>query len=150
MHVDAPPPSPSTAIGRIILGSFLSALAGWATLTLFPLGAFLLQTDNFPGGELSSSFAMPLVAGFFVLPVWFVELLPLYCLVPSRSVLWRWPVCTVCGAVAGSAIMLVFYAVASGHYVDSLPLVSLAALVGATTCLFGSLTRRWFRFPAGA
>ena len=76
-----------TAMGRTVLGSFLSALAGWAALVTFPLAAYFLRTDDYPGNELSSFLALPIYAGFFILPVWLFALLPLYCFVPARSVL---------------------------------------------------------------
>ena len=150
MCVDVSPAAPPFSNGRIILGSFLSALAGWVTLTVLPLGAYFLRSDDYPGTDLWNFLIVPMYAGFFILPVWFVVLLPLYRYVPTRSVLWRWPICTLCGAVVGGAIMLAFCAPISIHLADGLPLIGLASLVGAATCLFGSLTRRWFCPPAAA
>ena len=148
--MDTSPSAQIAAIGRTLLGSFLSALAGWAALAAVPLGAFFLRANDHSGSELWNFIAVAVFATFFILPIWLVALLPLYCLVPQRSVLWLWPVCTFCGAAAGGAIMLVLCAMLPGHLVDSLPLVGLAALVGAVACLFGSRTRGFFRFPAGA
>ena len=52
--------------------------------------------------------AFALIFGKFVFGTWLFVLLPLYLFVPLRSVLWRWPVCTACGAVCG-ALILFFY-----------------------------------------
>ena len=119
------------AYGRMILGSLLSALVGW-----IPVGIFF-------SGSLFGFSAALVYACFFALPAWLLFLVP-YCLVPTRSVLWRWPVCTLCGAAAGGVIMAVLL-VAVGEERNSGLLVALAALVGAVNCLFGSLTRPFFR-----
>ncbi len=124
------------AYGRIILGSLLSTLAGW-----IPVGIFF-------SGSLFGFSAALIYACFFALPAWLLFLVP-YCLVPTRSVLWRWPVCTLCGGVAGGAVMAILL-VAVGEARNGEPLVVLAAQVGAVTCLSGSLTRKFFRPSPGA
>jgi hypothetical protein len=83
------------------------------------------------------------VSGVFVFGTWIFALIPLYLWVPPKSVLWTWPVCTFCGAVFGAAVMFAFSPYSSPE-ADWKPLTSLAAGVGAVTCLFGSLTRRYF------
>ena len=110
-----------------IVGSFLSAAVGW-------VASFCLLLHP----------AYVAIAGAFILVAWLVVFLPLYLLVPLRSPLWWWPVCTTCGSVSGAAIMLGFY-----RLVSPLPLhwdypVTVAAVVGGVTCLFASLTRHRF------
>ena len=82
---------------------------------------------------------MAIYSAAFVFATWLVVLLPLYILVPRHSVVWRWPVCTLCGAVAGALIMFAFY---GPHSPDSFSTVAiiLASIVGGIACLFGALT----------
>jgi hypothetical protein len=88
------------------------------------------------------------MASIMIFCVWLVVGMPLYLLIPIRSPLWRWPICTICGAIGGAAIMLVVgRAVLSssepwGDYVR--PSI-VAAGVGWITCFFASLTRRYFQ-----
>ena len=74
--------------------------------------------------------------------VWLVVLVPLYMLIPLSSILWRWPICTGCGALAGAAIMVAVDVVILRTPLNNL--IVTAAVVGGTTCLFGSLTRDYF------
>jgi hypothetical protein len=103
----------------------------------------LLVWSTVTGRSVSSSdlLGVPLVtlaALVIVAPVWFLLLVPLYCLVPRGSVLWHWPICTACGVVAGAAIATYL----SGEPRSSF--TALAAVTGGATCLFGSLSRHYF------
>ena len=133
-------------IGWNLLGSILSALTGWASLIVYGFGSLLVQAATDPADGLGNHLFVPIVAGVFIFPVWLFLLLPLYLFVPERSVFWRWPVCTLCGTAGGGAIMFAFCAFAFREITGSLPLVALAALAGAATCLFGAWTRSKFRF----
>jgi hypothetical protein len=104
-----------------------------------PLDAELL----FGSTMLSSGFM-----AFFIIPVWLIVLIPLYLFVPLSSPLWHWPICMLCGAVAGFLIMAgVFLAFpgdgswSSGAW----EFCGIAALVGGAICLVGSLTRHLFK-----
>jgi hypothetical protein len=85
---------------------------------------------------------------YFILPVWALILVPLYMFIPPSSILWRWPVCTVCGAAAGLLIVgVVFGGIPGVGHVSSGAWGSyiLAAIVGGVTCLIGSLTKHIFK-----
>jgi hypothetical protein len=131
----------------MVLGSFLSAFLGWTVLNLYSLST--ANFDSTQGGEGWAGVAvMGIFSGILILGTWFVALLPLYVLVPSRSVLRKWPICTLCGVVSGAIIMLIFGMITSPSTVpwhQYVPYCTFAAVVGGITCLFGSLTRRFFR-----
>jgi len=143
-HADIPVEAP---LRRRILGSALSAAVGWLALNIFVLGVLAIealqreQPSNY-SWWLGSAFIAPYSA-LFVFGTWLVLLIPLYLLIPLRSVLWRWPVCTFCGAIAGGLIMSAFYGSNSPDSGSTMMIV-LASATGAVTCLFGALTARRF------
>jgi hypothetical protein len=144
----------STALkGQLLLGSFLSALAGWVSVMLIEI-IFSSITYWHSDSVLRSTAwwyspgfyaVLGAVAGAFIFGIWLVLLVPLYVLVPVRSVLWYWPVSTVCGTVSGATIMLVFCHLNSPQADWKGPTL-LAAIAGGIACLFASLTRKWFRY----
>ncbi len=141
------------SILRQLLGTFVAVLAGSLLALMFiestyfvdairqrhPVGVELLF-----GSTVLSSWFM----AYFIVPVWFIVLIPLYLFVPLSSPLWHWPICMLCGAAAGFLIMAaVFLAVpgdgswSSGAW----EFCGIAALVGGAICLVGSLTRHLFK-----
>jgi hypothetical protein len=48
--------------------------------------------------------AFAVASAQFIFGTWLVLLLPLYLFVPFRSILWRWPICTLCGALGGAFV----------------------------------------------
>jgi hypothetical protein len=142
-------PKPKSPLSWRVIGSALSSFVGWLTMNLIVLvwAFFNRAVDQSvpaqPNKWLLDCFALAICSAGFVFAAWLLALLPLYLLVPARSFLWRWSVCTPCGALAGGLIMRAFFGPGSvGIY--SFPFIPLAALTGATTCLFGSLTARRF------
>ena len=133
MNADQSPAS--RTVSRLFRGSALSALVGWLSghVLWYALGGLRGHapetTKDWFGLLLFPLFSLPIV-----LVVWFFVLVPLYFRVPLHSILWRWPVCTACGAAAGAAIM---YVLPFRQMVGT----GLPALIGGATCLFGSLTR---------
>jgi len=126
---------------RRMLGSFLSALVGLAALIVTWFVVAMPAREN-PATLLWVAG----IGGIFVFGTWLVLLLPLYLLVPATSIFWRWPVMTVCGALAGGGIWLLLAALNSGlHHSDTLITTVVAAITGAATCLFGALTAQLFR-----
>ena len=133
------------------LGSLLSALVGWLVVVPFALVATVTN-------GLGIAVAILFVYAVTIAVVWLVALFPLYSLVPRRSILWFWPVCTFCGFAAGT--LIAFASVARGLAPDSVPsffrvlLLSsaLGGIMGAATCLFGSLTAPYFlgKVPPGS
>jgi hypothetical protein len=122
---------------RRLLGSALSALVGWLSLSLYSLAAIIWN------GFSGDYFLVPAVAFLIIFAVWGLLLIPLYLLIPRTWFLWWWPVCTFCGALAGFLIVLFF--MASWASVSELtPFVLLAALTGGATCLCGALTAPYF------
>lgn len=136
----------NASLKRRILGSALSAFVGWLALNVFVAGVLaveaLLGTRSINGWWVGAAFIATYSVAF-VFATWLVVLLPLYFLVPSRSVLWRWPICTFCGAIAGALIMFGFY---GPNPLDSgsMLMIVLAAATGGATCLFGALTTHRF------
>jgi hypothetical protein len=89
------------------------------------------------------------LASIMIFGAWVVGFLPLYLLVPLRSPLWKWPICTICGAIGGAALMLIIgRALLSSNepWADYVRPSIVAAGVGWITCLFASLTRRYFQY----
>ena len=132
------------SFNRQWLGSFLAALVGWFA----PLGWSMLRSGLPKSTEGLSTLIGMTISFLIVFVVWLVALVPLYMLVPRSSLLWRWPICTSCGAVAGAAIM---FATDIRHFLQdpSNNLILTAAVIGGTTCLFGSLTRDFFHRDNG-
>jgi hypothetical protein len=129
--------STSRPVSRLFRGSILAALFGWVSAHLLGL-VWVILTHGVPTRtDWAALFVFPLYSVPFVLIVWLLALLPLYFMVPLHSILWRWPICTVCGALAGAVIMLPF-----GHPLSDF--AGLAALIGGATCLFGSVSRNYF------
>jgi hypothetical protein len=84
----------------------------------------------------------------FALPVWVVALVPLSLFLPRSSLLWRWPVCTACGAVVGVLIVAVVFPFPQRGIASEIWFpYALGGIIGAITCLVGSFTRRHFEQP---
>src|SRR6266403_2447603 len=99
-----------------LLGTVVAVLGGWLAPFLFFGGVRLLGVSDGKqpldvGILVDSTIATSIFMAWFIIPVWILVLIPLYLFVPLSSPLWRWPVCTACGATAGFLIMaLVFIA----------------------------------------
>lgn len=125
----------SRNVNRRFLGSFLSACAGWLTLGAVVAVFSIFHSDPNSHEQPVVVFGGVLLAtSFFVFATWLLIFVPIYLFVPMQSVLWRWPVCTLCGAAAGAAIMC---------WLGAVGIIG-GGVVGGVTCLFASLTRRRF------
>jgi ABC-type uncharacterized transport system permease subunit len=138
-------PKQQSKVSRRILGSFLSTLSGW-----FALNGFISVSTIMNHQESSDWWYFPIAfaiySAMFIFGTWLLVLLPLYLLVPLRSSLWRWYICTPCGVASGAAIMFAFTRYTSPQATDWPVYVILAAIVGGITCLFGSLTSHRFHY----
>ena|SRR5438128_1348981 len=140
-------------IGKQFLGTVVAVLAGWITALLLLEATTAIELFQQPHYTVPDALIVgPIVSAwfmaYFILPVWAVILIPLYMFIPSSSILWRWPVCTVCGAAAGLLIVgVVFGGIPGVGHVSSGAWGSyiLAAIVGGVTCLIGSLTKHIFK-----
>ena len=128
------------------LGSFLSAIVGWCSFNVVGLVYFFFV----PGGH-STHWDAPIIALYSaaaVFFVWLTVLWPLYMRVPANSLLWRWPICTLCG-VACAILLCCALLPLFGFRVPSWEAFStslyVGSIIGGTTCLFGSLTAPFFR-----
>ena|SRR6266496_2394133 len=140
-------------IAKQLLGTAVAVLVGWLAALGFIelLTAFeLLKQPHYIVPE--ALFVTPMEFGFymsfFIVPVWVLLLIPLYLFVPSRSVLWRWPLCTVCGIVAGILVMALWVGGVpgvGGLAAEAWSLYAMAAIVGGATCLTGALTKDRFK-----
>ncbi|MGB8342689.1 MAG: hypothetical protein WCE51_13960 [Chthoniobacterales bacterium] len=138
---------------RQVFGSLVAVATGWLAAIVFievSTAVELLQQPHYivPEALIVGPITAAWFIAYFIIPVWLLVLLPLYLFVPSHSALWRWPVCTVCGAIAGLLIISLTFGVS----VDASAMVKgpwdfyvLAAIVGGITCLTGALTRRVFK-----
>ena len=136
---------------RRMLGSFLAALAGWTPPVLLLVFIGLIDWRHTSVTGWGGMIAFAVIFGKFVFGTWLFALLPLYLFVPLRSILWRWPICTLCGALCGALILFVYWRllrlpVTRSEIRGEIPSLLVAAFVGATTCLFGSLTAPRFHF----
>ena len=131
------------SFNRRVTGSLLSAAAGWASLNLVGLVIYLCTESG--SGRWRGPLLLAAYSAAFIFPAWLLALLPLYLLVPPQSVLWRWPVCMACGALAGGGIMLLAALVFWPSARLGLESLIVPAFVGAVSCLFASLTSRHFR-----
>jgi hypothetical protein len=99
---------------RIVWSSFvavlIACLAAIALLEVAQVVNFISHRDQLTWNVLWVTplwFSMWILA--FALPVWVIALVPLSLFVPRSSLLWRWPVCTACGAVAGALVVAVVF-----------------------------------------
>ncbi len=132
-----------------VAGSSWAAFFGWLVLNIVPLAYFVFKTPMNEKGYI----ILPVFSGLFVSVVWFAVLLPLYHEVPLTSPFWRWPICTLVGAISGWVVMDVFFAISTPHVAGSSdwvriiflnPLNWYAALCGGSIGLFGGLTAKYF------
>ena len=152
MSLDADTRAP---FGRRLLGSALSAFVGWLTVNIFILifGIIATRGISAPGPSAHERWAGTAIVGLvsfvFIFGTWFVALIPLYLLVPLNSWLWRWYVCTACGAISGLMVIYVVNQLTTpqAHWGFA---GLLGAIAGGVTCLFGSLTVRCFQLRSGA
>ena len=137
---------------REVLGSFFSVAAGilacsltWA-ISLFLTGLF--QGGNFSQaalGGLTYAFFVLLIGGAMAMATWAAAFLWIYLFVPTTSPLWKWPICTLCGGLAGGLIVSAIalcYGMENGI---SVFFVCSGILTGASTCLFAALTVQRFK-----
>ena len=132
-----------THLSRRILGSILSALAAWVALIfLAAIYGFAWSLFRTSGGYLQLPWwivpaMMSVYATAFVSSTWLLILLPVYLIARRDSPFSRWPLCTLCGALAGAGVMLCFLGL---HYSLSISgMLFVASLSGAATCFIGAL-----------
>jgi hypothetical protein len=142
-------------MGRQVFGSAVATLSGWIIgwialelLSWYGNGYFHHWNSYLVWDSLAT---FPLM-GIFIVPVWLAILLPLYLLLSRSSFLWSPFVCVPLGALTGFLIMQAFFAyddyvlyhTGGRHSFDFVWLSIPGAVVGATTCLVGTLTYRRF------
>jgi hypothetical protein len=141
------------SIARQILGTVVAVLSGWFSAMLF-LEAMaliqLLQQPHYivPDALWVAPITVSIVMAYFVVPVWLLLLIPLYLFVPASSALWRLPVCSACGVVAGLVIVGLWLRGipgVRGVAPEAWSLYGIAAIVGGVTCFIGALTRHVFK-----
>ena len=141
------------SIAKQVLGTLVALLSGWVAALLLLEVITLIDVLRKPHEVVTDALwvtplTVSIVISWFVIPVWLLALIPLYVFVPSSSVLWRVPVCSACGVVAGVIIVgFVFRGVpgTGGLAPEAWWWFISAAIVGGVTCLVGSLTRHRFK-----
>lgn len=141
------------SIAKQLAGAAVAVVVGWlAALVFIELltACELLQQPRYIVPE--ALFVTPIEFGvymsFFIVQVWVLVLVPLYLFVPAGSVLWRWPVCTSCGTIAGVLVMALWAGGIRGFgglAAEGWFLYAMAAIVGGVTCLIGALTKDRFK-----
>ncbi len=132
-------------------------LAGWLAALLYVELSGVVQLLQQPHYIVPEAlFVGPITAGvfmaYFIIPVWLFVLIPLYLFVPPSSPLWRWPICTACGTLAGITIIAFtlgdlppgstkIFSAAWDFYI-------MAAIVGGISCLIAARTRDRFKQPS--
>src|SRR6266480_4354544 len=106
----------SRGIARQLLGTVIAVLAGWLTALLLleaTTAIELLQEPHYivPDALVVGPIVSAWFMGYFILPVCALILIPLYLFIPSSSMLWRCPICTLCGAAARFLIVSLYLGV---------------------------------------
>ena len=131
------------------LGVLVAVVAGWIAGILFEFAWAAFDVATRPGevraiALLVRPWIVALGSLVFIFPVLLV-LVALYFVVPRSSLLWRWPICTGLGALAGVSIVFAFLSRPDVNRPESkLSWYILAAIIGGTTCFVGSTTRERF------
>jgi hypothetical protein len=131
---------------RRILGSFYSACVGWLSVMLAFLVYSAIEKSLHPStpGWLPALGLTAAISAMCIFPVWLAAFLPLYLFVPRSSVLWRWPICAGCGAVAGPLILFCFEMLTSPRAHGPDIFYVMASIAGGATSLFAALTVQKF------
>ena len=130
---------------RKLARSIISAFAGWSAGLVLAACWYLGWIPYVPRGMVGRDAWIALViyaviSAVFIFTVWAAVLVPLYFVIPPRSILWRWPVCTLCGGLAGAAIMSAWTRIYSPLATDWSQYVILAGIIGGVTCFIAALT----------
>jgi hypothetical protein len=140
------------SILRQFFGTFVAVLCGWGAGILVALLRAAVGVVVHPGQvPVAALIAAPWIVALgsvsFILPVWLLLLVPLYFFVPRSWPLWRWPICTALGALAGISIIAIFLSRPDVNPPESISSwYVLAAIIGGVTCFVGSVTRERFGF----
>jgi hypothetical protein len=117
-----------------------AALSAFATLVGILVGIVAMRMLGFEHAS-TCAFMISIVA----VPVWLLVLLPLAIWLPSSSRLWHPLICTVVGALAGGAMLVVGFGLWPGAGLDlAAGFAPIGAIVGGVTCLVGSTAARYF------
>src|SRR5262249_36621190 len=133
------------------LGVLVAVIGGWLAGILFAFVGAAVDVTTHSGKVTSIAlFVQPWIVALgspvFIYPV-LLALVPLYFFVPRSSFLWRWPICTTLGALAGVCIVFGFFSRPDVNPPESkLSWYILAAVIGAATCFVGSTTREHFGY----
>jgi hypothetical protein len=143
-------------IAKQILGTVVAVLSGWLAAMIFLEATTLVELMQEPHYVVPDTLyvapiTITIIMSYFVIPVWLFVLIPLYLFVPPSSVLWRLPVCTTCGVLAGILIIAFWMPGVPGFgglAVEAWWFYAFAAIVGGVTCFIGAITRPRFRSAA--
>jgi hypothetical protein len=133
------------------LGVLVAILGGWLAGILFTFAWATIDVATHSGEVTAIAlFVQPWIVALgsavFIYPV-LLALVPLYFFVPRSSLLWRWPICTSLGALAGTCIVFGFFSRPDVNPPESkLSWCVLAVLIGAATSFVGSTTREHFGY----
>src|SRR5437764_14846653 len=91
---------------RAFAGTVVAVFGGWLAGILVAAvwagAGSAAHSGQFDASAVTSAAgALATYSPWFIAPIWLVVLIPLYFLVPSSSVLWRLPLCTVLGCLPG-------------------------------------------------
>ncbi|HVF72940.1 MAG TPA: hypothetical protein VM940_15160 [Chthoniobacterales bacterium] len=143
-------------IAKQVLGTSVAVVAGWLVALLYVEVSGIIQLLQQPHYIVPEALLIgPIMAGvfmgYFIIPVWIFVLIPLYLFIPSSNSLWRWPICTACGALAGITIIAFtlgdFPPGPGKSFSAAWDFYIMAAIVGSVSCLVAACTRDRFKQP---
>lgn len=119
--------------------SFACVSAGWTVMVTY----LLIRYSEFASVQ-PRWYGMPMIFAAYSIPyilgVWLLVVLPLYCFLPPKSRLWYWPISTLVFAIVGFALMSTMFRF--NYNQTSIRIIALAALVGGSSGLCCSLMQR--------
>lgn len=132
-----------------LLGAFVAIASGWLSGILVALllaaAAIVVRPSQVPvGAMLVTPLSVAIGSLIFILPT-SIALVPLYLFIPRTWLLWRWPVCTTLGVVAGVCIVAVFLGQPNRNLPENVfSWYILAAVISGSTCFVASITHERF------
>ena len=128
---------------RRVGASFMAMTAGWLVMNL--IGVPMMTPFH-----ASSMLWWAFFSSFVVAAAWLVIYLPIYALLPTRSVFWKWTVCIPLGVLVAALIPLVVFRVVDGgisgtDWGTAAVFSAMAAIVGGVAAAVGRSLFPWSR-----
>ena len=131
---------------RRVFASLVAMTSGWLVMSVVGGIIWAGMTE----GEAGDAVAWALFVGFFGSFVagaaWLLVYLPVYALVPTRSVFWRWEVCVPVGTFLAVLVFLVgWLLLGGGRDQMGAPFTFMAGVLGGVAAAVGRWLFPWSR-----